>query len=121
MGAGGGMIERVKVTVTVPGFPNLSDPEPYDASIPFESIQHRLDAWNAIPVILRYTSTEPKEGYYWDPEWGIYFENDELFRARVKCVSVAHPHEWRGPMGTETTAPADTKPNHVRDAVRANP
>jgi hypothetical protein len=29
-------------------------------------------------------------------------------------------HEWRGPMGTETTAPDDTKPNHVRDAVRAN-
>jgi hypothetical protein len=30
-------------------------------------------------------------------------------------------HEWRGPMGTETTAPADdAKPNHVRDAVRAN-
>jgi hypothetical protein len=30
-------------------------------------------------------------------------------------------HEWRGPMGTETTTPPDdTKPNHVRDAVRAN-
>lgn len=30
-------------------------------------------------------------------------------------------HEWRGPMGTETTGPQDdTKPNHVRDAVRAN-
>lgn len=32
-------------------------------------------------------------------------------------------HEWCGPMGTETTAPDDdtNKPNHVRDAVRANP
>lgn len=32
-------------------------------------------------------------------------------------------HEWRGPMGTVTSAPPDdTKPreNHVRDAVRAN-
>lgn len=32
-------------------------------------------------------------------------------------------HEWRGPMGAETTAPPDdTKPreNHVRDAVQAN-
>lgn len=30
-------------------------------------------------------------------------------------------HEWRGPMGTKTTSPADdAKPNHVRDAVRAN-
>lgn len=30
-------------------------------------------------------------------------------------------HEWRGPMGTQTTAPAtEPKPNHVRDAVRAN-
>lgn len=32
----------------------------------------------------------------------------------------ADDREWRGPMGTETTAPDDTKPNHVRDAVRAN-
>lgn len=32
-------------------------------------------------------------------------------------------HDWRGPLyGTETTAPADEPaPNHVRDAVRANP
>jgi hypothetical protein len=29
-------------------------------------------------------------------------------------------HEWHGPMGTETTAPDEPKPNHVRDAVRAN-
>jgi hypothetical protein len=30
-------------------------------------------------------------------------------------------HEWRGPTGTATTAPADDNgPNHVRDAVWAN-
>lgn len=30
-------------------------------------------------------------------------------------------HEWRGPMGSETTDPPDdTNPNHVRDAVNAN-
>jgi hypothetical protein len=29
-------------------------------------------------------------------------------------------HEWRGPMSNKTTAPDETKPNHIRDAVRAN-
>lgn len=30
-------------------------------------------------------------------------------------------HEHHGPTGTETTAPDDTRANHVRDAVWANP
>jgi hypothetical protein len=106
-----GVTNRVRATITVPGFPNLTVTEAYDASTPFESSQSILDAWNAIPSITRLSSTEPKEGYYWDEEWGLYFENDELFRARVKCVAVAYPH----------SAPTDEpKPNHVRDAVRAN-
>jgi hypothetical protein len=106
------MTERVKATITVAEFPNLTATKGYDASMPFESSQKILDAWNAIPILLRYTSTDPKEGYYWDEEWGLYFENDELFRARVKCVAVAYP----------IAPPDDTKPreNHVRDAVRAN-
>ncbi|MFM0141705.1 hypothetical protein [Paraburkholderia sp. RL18-085-BIA-A] len=44
-------------------------------------------------------------------------ETDHAYRGRL----TVRLWEWRGPMGTETTAPADdTKPNHVRDAVRAN-
>jgi hypothetical protein len=64
-------------------------------------------------------------------------EPDDIYRSRLisKWVLFLTPevatgeyldrwmmdHEWRGPMGTEITALADEpKPNHVRDAVRAN-
>jgi hypothetical protein len=69
------------------------------------------------------------------PRHGV--EPDDIYRSRLisKWVVFLTPevatgeyidrrmmnHEWHGPMSTETTAPADdTKPNHVRDAVRAN-
>jgi hypothetical protein len=63
-------------------------------------------------------------------EFKVYLNRDS--------IEIAHPtlppmvmsygqsaldHEWRGPTSTETTAPADDsepRPNHVRDAVRAN-
>lgn len=68
------------------------------------------------------------------PRCGV--EPDDIYRMRLisKWVLFLTPavatgeyldawmsHEWHGPMGSETTAPDDTKPNHVRDAVRANP
>lgn len=43
-------------------------------------------------------------------------EPDHPYRQRLSL----RLWEWRGPMGNETIAPDDTKPNHVRDAVRAN-
>jgi hypothetical protein len=52
----------------------------------------------------------------------IEFEANPVWRTQVGLMPFRPvSHEWRGPMGTETTAtPDDTKPNHVRDAVRAN-
>lgn len=68
------------------------------------------------PRFVRIVSHEPMEGYHWNTYFEHYEEGDALFRARILAA-----HEWRGPMGTETAAPADEpKPNHVRDAVRAN-
>lgn len=56
------------------------------------------------------------------PGWEI----DMIHGIRCACGQefvfddAAEEHIWRGPMGSETTAPPDdAKPNHVRDAVRA--
>jgi hypothetical protein len=43
-------------------------------------------------------------------------EPDHPYRQRLSL----RLWERYGPMGTETTAPDEPKPNHVRDAVRAN-
>jgi hypothetical protein len=63
-----------------------------------------LDEMAATPSISRLTSTEAKEGYFWDEEWGLYFENDALFRERVKAMYATH--EWRGPAHDGETGPA---------------
>lgn len=61
-----------------------------------------------IPRISRLISSEPKEGYNWEPfhfiEGGHYVEGDDLYRERVKATYASH--EWRGPThGGPTRAP----------------
>lgn len=71
------------------------------------------------PRFVRMVSLEPKDGYFWNEYFEHYEEGDSLFRERIKAAYAAH--EWRGPVGIETIAPADEPaPNHVRDAVEAN-
>ncbi|NPT59133.1 hypothetical protein [Paraburkholderia elongata] len=52
----------------------------------------------------------------------IEFETGPVWRGQVGLVPHRPVgHEWRGPVGETTTQPPDdTKPNHARDAVRAN-
>jgi hypothetical protein len=60
-----------------------------------------LDELAAIPSIARRISAEAKEGYHWNADWGMYFENDSLFRERLSVT-----HEWRGPTHDGETGPA---------------
>lgn len=53
--------------------------------------------------------------------WGLLLGELIPAVATGEYIDAWMSREWRGPMGSETTAPPDdTKPNHVRDAVRAN-
>lgn len=56
------MTERVKVTITMPGFPNLTATKGYDASIPFESPGLDELMNDPTPQMCRLTSPEPKDG-----------------------------------------------------------
>ena len=63
------------------------------------------------PRIVREASTEPQDGYVWDAGELMWMESDILFRARVRELCAGAP---------QYEPSDDTKPNHVRDAVRAN-
>lgn len=61
----------------------------YQVAEPKNDVPERFRQMMERTPIARLTSGEPKEGYYWDVLWQLYFEGNELFRARIKKLASA--------------------------------